>query len=403
MTDTRTPDASPGDLIGGRYRLDAEIGRGGMAVVHRGRDLVLERDVAVKLFRSDVATAGDPRRIKAEMQLLASVNSPALVTLHDASAGGEGVPPYLVMELVDGQDLATALPYLSVGEVVEVARQVAIALAHVHARGIVHRDVKPANILVFREHDRVRAKLADLGIARLMDGTRITAAGAIVGTVGYLSPEQVLGRQPGPASDVYALGLLLIESLTSAPAFPGTRAETLAARTARPPDLPDGLHPADAALLAGMTALDPGARVDALAAEAGLHSWSSPGPFRRTTPAPESLTSLTATQPGLPPTQVLPAAPAAERATAELAQSESSAGELIGDGAVLDSPAPRPGRRRRAVLLGAVALVLTGSLAAAAVLTRQDPPEAPAPAPTYPVVEGDLGIHLGELQDSVRP
>lgn len=382
-------------VLGGRYQLGEELGRGGMAVVHRARDLVLGRDVAVKLFRSDVAVAADPRRIKAEISMLASVNHPSLVTLHDASAGGPGEPAYLVMELVDGRDLGHLLPTIPVRDLIAAAAQVASGLAHVHERGIVHRDVKPANVLVAGLGGTVRAKLADLGIARLMDGTRMTEVGTLLGTAAYLSPEQVLGESPTPASDVYALGLLVLEGLTGEAAFPGTRAESLTARTARPPHLPAGLSAADAALLSSMTAVDPAQRIGAAAAEFALRAWSSSGPFR----SAEALE----TQATPPPTLVLPAADTRPPAGSLPAPTTGATTALRVPGSRTSEAgsSARPSRRTITIAVAAVALV--AAVLGGLLLARPSSTAAPSPAPTYPAVAGPLGDHLKQLQDSVVP
>lgn len=277
MTST-WPGLDSGEILGGRYALLETVGSGGMAEVRRAHDLVLDRDVAVKVFRPDVSEANDPRRVEAEMKMLGSVNHPNLVTLHDAHITADGSTAFLVMELVEGEDLAQlfAERRISTREAVLVCAQVASALAHIHRRGIVHRDVKPANILVRRDEDgRVVAKLADLGIARIADATHFTTAGTVIGTVSYLSPEQVSGGAVDSATDVYALGLVLIEGLTGHKAFPGTTSESAAARTVRPPDLPPGLRQADWSLLAAMTALDPAARVSASQAEDALLRWAT--------------------------------------------------------------------------------------------------------------------------------
>ncbi|MCU1438439.1 MAG: serine/threonine protein kinase [Naasia sp.] len=407
MTEARTaPEAI---VLGGRYRLDGELGRGGMAVVHRAHDLVLGRDVAVKVFRPDVQAAGDPRRVTAEMRLLASVNSPALVTLHDAASGDDGSPAYLVMELVDGPDLGKVQD-LTTAEAVEVARQVALGLAHVHSRGIVHRDVKPANVLIRRDGVRIEAKLADLGIARLVDGTRMTAVGTIIGTAAYLSPEQVNGEPPTPGSDVYSLGLLLLETLTGEPCYRGTRAESLTARTVRSPRLPEGLTPDDADLLAGMTAVDPALRPGAAAVADRLARWASPGPFRVASPEPsgEATADLAPTRAGPTPTRTLPLPDAGTEpgdASPPTAADVTATGPLPAPTAAVavdEDSVERP-RRGRGVLLTAGVLTLAAALAAAAFLAPSATPEEPVPSPTYPVLEGELGESLDELQESVNP
>ena len=262
----REPD--PGDVLGGRYEILGELGRGGMATVYRGRDLRLERTVAVKVFRGGFAEAVDPLRIAQEMRLLAGVDHPNVVSVLDASRGDGHFGTFLVMELVRGDDLGALLHRargpLSADFARRIVADVARALDALHAGGIVHRDVKPGNILVpanaVSHHVEVTAKLTDFGIAQMVDGASTTAPESILGTAAYLSPEQVRGARPQPASDIYALGLVLLETLTGHRAFPGPAAEAAMARLHRPPALPTDASPALADLLSRMTALDPAHR-----------------------------------------------------------------------------------------------------------------------------------------------
>src|SRR3954454_8559880 len=254
-----------GDLLGGRYRIAAELGYGGMAHVYRARDERLQRDVAIKVFRAGVSEAVDPQRTTREMHILASLSHPAVVSVLDASDDPES-GAYLVMELINGDDLGSILRNgpLPPEQARRIAGDVAAALEALHARSIVHRDVKPANILVLSAaaaaSGGIAAKLTDFGIAQLIDGTRITAPESILGTAAYLSPEQVRSERVGPASDVYSLGLVLIECITGVRAFPGSGVETAVARLARPPAIPPSASAGLADLLRRMTATDPAAR-----------------------------------------------------------------------------------------------------------------------------------------------
>jgi eukaryotic-like serine/threonine-protein kinase len=189
---------------------------------------------------------------------LAKLNHPGLVTVLDA--GTTGGRPFLVMELVDGAALSTWVrgAGLDPRYVAAAGAQVADALRYVHGAGIVHRDVTPANILLARDG---RVLLADFGIARLAaDTAHLTAQGLMVGTVGYLSPEQVTGGDVGPAADVYALGLTLLEALTGEQAYPGPAAEAALARLTTPPLMPETLPPPWPDLLPQMTAHHPSER-----------------------------------------------------------------------------------------------------------------------------------------------
>jgi eukaryotic-like serine/threonine-protein kinase len=259
MPESISPAEPASHVLGGRYRLIGELGRGGVSVVHRAIDEQLGREVAVKVFVPGVADAADPKRRRREVRLLASVAHPALVTLYDAAIDAD--PPYLVMELIDGptlEDRMASGPIAPVA-VAAIGRDLASGLAHAHERDIVHRDVKPGNVLLpaASHPDAVRARLADFGIARLVDSSRLTSAGQLVGTAAYLSPEQARGHDVGPAADVYSLGLVLLEALTARRVFPGSPMESAVARTLRSPDVPRELGPRWHALLVAMTAMDP--------------------------------------------------------------------------------------------------------------------------------------------------
>ena len=262
-------DSFAGATFGERYRLDGLIGRGGMASVYRGVDLALGRPVAVKVFAESAEGIDDAERRKSETALLASVSHRALVRLYDASRDAATGREYLVMELVDGRDLRDTLRLGPIGpaDAAGLLADLAEALHVIHERGIVHRDVKPANVLLDPAHLPSRtwnAKLADFGIARLIDDARITRAGLLVGTPGYLSPEQVSGRPPTTAADVYALGLLVLESRTGETPFPGPAAEAAGARLVRDPDIPESLASDWVALLRAMTSREPSGRPSAL-------------------------------------------------------------------------------------------------------------------------------------------
>lgn len=242
-----------------------------MADVYEGVDTRLRRPVAVKVFRP----GSDPQaedRLAAEAVLLARLQHPGLVTVYDA--GRHDDRAYLVMELVDGITLRGLLERGALPErrVAALGTALARALAHVHRAGIVHRDVKPSNVLLDRAGD---PHLADFGIARLANATRHTAPDVLTGTAAYLSPEQVQGRQVGPATDIYALGLVLLECLKGELEYPGNPLESAIARLHRPPTLPTWLCPDLGTLLQAMTAQDAEARPDAEHCAKVLSSLSS--------------------------------------------------------------------------------------------------------------------------------
>lgn len=252
-----------------RYELQGRLGRGGMATVFRAHDRRLDREVAVKLFAQ--GTAVDDARRRTEATMLARLSHPHLVGLHDAhlAADGDTTPSFLVMELVDGEDLRSRLEHgpLDPEDAVEVAAGIAEALVVVHEAGMVHRDLKPGNILLADPSvpgGRPVVKLADFGIAHLVGSERITTIGTVIGTAGYLSPEQVFGGEPGPAADIYSLGLVVLEALTGVREYPGTPVEAVAARAARDPRIPASLPEDWRGLLAAMTAREPALRPSAL-------------------------------------------------------------------------------------------------------------------------------------------
>jgi serine/threonine protein kinase len=230
--------------------------------VYLARDDVLSRQVAVKIFRSATTLHDDLKRQRLEAELLAGLSHPGLVTVFDAGFDADEELSFLVMEIVEGPTLAARLAAgpLPEGQVRQVGASLAEALAYVHEHGVVHRDVKPGNVLFSTADDHNSVKLADFGIARMADSARLTQAGLIVGSAHYLSPEQARGDDAGPPCDIYALGLVLLECLTGTPVFPGAGVEPVVARLQRDPQVPDSLDPALGRLLTAMTSRDPAQR-----------------------------------------------------------------------------------------------------------------------------------------------
>jgi serine/threonine-protein kinase len=206
-------DGSPEDLLNDRYRLHEIVGEGGMAVVWRAYDQLLERDVAVKILREQYAADPDfLERFRSEARAAASLNDPGVVAVYDV--GEDRGRHYLVMEYVPGSDLKAVIREqapLSPKRAVEIGAAVAHAVSAAHEHGMVHRDVKPQNVLISPDG---RMKVADFGIARAVAATGTTAPGVVLGTVHYISPEQAAGQPALPTSDVYSLGVLLYEMLT---------------------------------------------------------------------------------------------------------------------------------------------------------------------------------------------
>jgi serine/threonine protein kinase len=259
-------------VLADRYRLGEVIGRGGMAEVYRADDLKLARLVAVKLLLEGAGDENDRERFISEARTLAMLSHSGLVTVLDAGfgtstrqsavTGNENDRPFLVMELVDGSTLAQWMKDgpMRLDDLAPIAAQVADALAYVHDSGVVHRDVKPGNVLV--GHDGT-VKLADFGIARLVEQrSHHTATGVAIGTAAYIAPEQVNGGTVEGAADVYALGLVLLEAITGRREYVGAPSEAALARLQRPPEIPS-LDPGWHELLTEMTALDPADRPSA--------------------------------------------------------------------------------------------------------------------------------------------
>ena len=234
-------------VIGHRYRLGSRLGGGGMADVFEASDLRLARRVAVKSCR---ATGQDTLDLVAEAELLAALSHPGLLTLYDF--GFDGPRPFLVLQLAAGGTLRDRLDTgaLTTDRVAEIGIGIADVLSYVHAEGIVHRDVKPANVLF---DDDGECYLADFGIAGPSGGRDRN----VLGTTGYLAPEQVSGGETGPAADIYALGLVLLECLTGEVEFPGDSEATAMARLAHRPKVSGAWGKAWRVLLTAMTRSDP--------------------------------------------------------------------------------------------------------------------------------------------------
>jgi eukaryotic-like serine/threonine-protein kinase len=205
-------------IVGGRYRLERSLGHGGMATVHLARDERLGREVAIK--RLSEALSGDEvfrERFMREARTAAGLSHPNIVGVFDV--GEEDGLPYIVMECVDGRTLAELLEEngpLDPDRTVDLILQACAGLEHAHAAGLVHRDIKPQNLLV-RDDDTL--KIVDFGIARPVDGTQLTLAGTILGTAAYLAPEQALGERVTAAADLYSLGAVTYELLSGRPPY----------------------------------------------------------------------------------------------------------------------------------------------------------------------------------------
>lgn len=251
-------------VLGERYEIGGVLGRGGMAEVHRGRDLRLGREVAVKVLRSDLAR--DPSfqvRFRREAQAAASLNHPAIVAVYDTGEDRTttGATPYIVMEYVEGETLRDVIRregHLSSERAMSLAADICGALDFSHRNGIVHRDVKPGNVMITPQGT---VKVMDFGIARAVSDSAatMTSTAAVIGTAQYLSPEQARGESVDARSDVYSMGCLLYELVTGAPPFSGDSPVAVAYQHVREdPRLPSSINPEvppelDAILLKAMS------------------------------------------------------------------------------------------------------------------------------------------------------
>ena len=209
-----------GQVLNDRYEILEKIGEGGMAVAYRGRDRVLGRAVAIKVMRPELAADGEfLARFRREARAAAGIIHEHIAAVYDT--GSDGPYHYIVMEYVPGESLKARLQRggpLPLEEALRIATATAEALEAAHSAGVIHRDIKPHNILLGSEG---QVKVTDFGIARAMSGTGNTETGMILGSVNYVSPEQARGGAVGPQSDLYSLGVTLFEMLTGRPPFDG--------------------------------------------------------------------------------------------------------------------------------------------------------------------------------------
>lgn len=216
-----------GRMYGGRYEIEEKIGAGGMAIVYKAKDTLLNRTVAIKVLREQYASDdGFIRRFRREAQSAASLSHQNIVSIYDV--GKDGQEDYIVMEYVKGQTLKDIIcnqAPLPAEKAIYIIRQIGEALAHAHANHIIHRDIKPLNILITEDG---RAKVTDFGIARAASAATLTHTGDIVGSVHYLSPEQAKGAQTNEQSDIYSLGIILYELITGKVPYDGDTPITIA-------------------------------------------------------------------------------------------------------------------------------------------------------------------------------
>jgi serine/threonine protein kinase len=354
-----TVELSEGQTFGG-YHIIELVGSGGMGLVYRAEQRILGRIVALKVIRPEIAESGDYRsRFLREARFAASINHPNVVSVFDA--GEQDGRLYLTMQWVDGTDLGTLIDReqrLAPERAVLIGVQLAEALQAVHDAGLVHRDVKPANVLVRDIGGRDHAYLTDFGIAKAPSAQdSLTRTGWVIGTPAYLSPEQIRGQQPGPRSDLYALGCVIFEALTGQPPFTGDN--DLAARWAQassPPPLASSVCPALGsrydAFLARALAMDPDDRFASGTAFAEALEAAHAGRLADPPPAPAIGYAPTQRKPS--PSAPPPAVPGTRHETA------------IDAAGTPDTAVPRPARPRPASSGPRPAAVSAGPAAALA-------------------------------------
>ncbi|TDD19855.1 serine/threonine protein kinase [Nonomuraea diastatica] len=352
-----------GTTLAGRYRLDTRIGAGGMGEVWRGEDIVLARTVAVKvLLPGRMEDPGFVARFQGEARAMATINHSGVVDVYDYGVSGDTV--YLVMKFVDGEPLDRLLSRLgriAPQQAMELIAQAASALQAVHDQGIVHRDVKPGNLLVQRDGTLV---LTDFGIARSDLANRLTDAGMVLGTAAYCAPEQAEGAPVTPAVDIYALGVVAYECLMGQRPFDGDSAVTIALKHIReaPPPLPAEIPPAVGTLVEVALSKDPARRYPSAKAMSEAARAAASG---QPSPVPEPVQA--------PPTGTGAAAPPVEAyqtGAHQQASQDTNVSERRG-GSRRAAKAPR----RTGLITGIAVAVVLGAGAGAVALTGMTPGE----------------------------
>jgi eukaryotic-like serine/threonine-protein kinase len=310
---TPEPPPLPASLAE-RYTLERRLAMGGSAEVWHGVDRVLDRPVAVKVLHRHLLTDETTRaRLTQEARAAAALSHPGIVAIYDVAVDPEAAA--IILELIGGESLAHRLQreqILPPRAAARIGAEVAEALEHAHERGVVHRDVKAANVLIGKDGE---AKLVDFGIARILadEATHLTAEGTVTGTLRYMAPEQLRGEEVGPATDVYATGVLLAEMLTGEPPYAGTTPVELAEAQQTPPMAFGDSPPALAAIV--RQALDPdpaGRQATAGRLATDLETWLESDASPAAPSAPDEVTQAALVVPALagsPPPSVVPPPP----------------------------------------------------------------------------------------------
>jgi beta-lactam-binding protein with PASTA domain/predicted Ser/Thr protein kinase len=377
-------------VLGERYEIGGVLGRGGMAEVHRGRDLRLGREVAVKVLRSDLAR--DPSfqvRFRREAQASASLNHPAIVAVYDTGEDRTttGATPYIVMEYVEGETLRDVIRregHLPAERAMALAADICGALDFSHRNGIVHRDVKPGNVMITPQGT---VKVMDFGIARAVSDSAatMTSTAAVIGTAQYLSPEQARGESVDARSDVYSMGCLLYELVTGAPPFSGDSPVAVAYQHVREdPRLPSSINP------------QVPAELDAILLKA-----MSKNPANRYQSAAEMRNDLLRALAGQR-VEATPVMGDAEKTTI-LSATRGGYGGGYGDDDRWDDQDDQARRRKRriiAIVAVLAVLLLGGAIAAAIALSRDDPPPATAQVQVPPLANLDRAAAEKAITDA---
>jgi eukaryotic-like serine/threonine-protein kinase len=390
-------------LIAGRYRIENRLGAGGMSTVYLATDSVLERAVAVKLLAEHLAEDADfVARFRREALSAARLQHPNIVQVFDSGRDPDSQRHYIVMEYVDGPSCADLLrehKMLDVEWTVHLLRDACHGLAYAHRAGVVHRDVKPGNLLVSRETNTT--KLADFGIAKAAEHTRITQVGAVLGTAAYLSPEQAHGEEAGPASDLYSLGVCAYQFLTGRLPHEYSSLTELALKqqqepvqpiTALRPDVPPALDEAVRLCLER----EPGGRYRSAlelgqALDAGLHGQPTDATRRLALSDTEATRALDAGE-MTSSTRAMPRTSyAAAPSTAARASSPTTAPPAARDDT-------RRNRRRQTGSYLALLLVLAAVGAVAIALLASSGGDPPVRAPDA----NDVEQQIDELRDFIR-
>jgi serine/threonine protein kinase len=403
------PPASFSEVISDRYQLGEVLGRGGMGEVRAATDLALDRDVAVKFLRDDLAHERDlRRRFEREARAAARITDPHVVAIYDI--GEHGGVPYIVMERLSGSTLANEFSSgaLNQARACSLVLEVLAALDAAHRLGVIHRDIKPGNILLTPDG---HAKVADFGIAKLAEDSDQTTTGMLFGTAAYLAPERLAGRPATRASDLYSVGVVLFEALAGHAAFtadtPLALVESISRGVAVPlAQLRDDVAPAVVAVVERAMAKDPDLRFQSASTmAAALASATRPVPSSSsdlpTVPVGSSRAQRVAST---PPTDRV-GSPNAPATLPTFAATEVSVDERRAAGPARHLRLGRRAKQWLVVSVGLLVLLVAGGLFAAVESSGSGPAQPPSSstASTGNTIPGPLQHAIDQLDKTVRP